>query len=77
MNPVIEAEYIAGENVLKLSAPLEGIQDHALLEVEIKHASVPSADQPWMRVAGSLSAEDGCAVAKAIREGFGRDEIEV
>lgn len=77
MSTVIEAEYIAAENVLKLSAPLEGVQDHALLEVEIKQASVAGADRPWMKVAGSLSAEDGSAIAKAIREGFGRDEIEV
>ena len=77
MSTVVEAEYLAGENVLKLSAPLEGVEDHARLEVEIKQAVVPPAEQPWMKLAGSVSAEDGRAVAKAIREGFGRDEIEV
>lgn len=77
MSTVIEAEYIAAENVLKLSAPLEGVEDHARLEVEIKPAAAPRTEQPWMKLAGSVSAEDGRAVAKAIRDGFGRDEIEV
>ncbi|HUP60269.1 MAG TPA: hypothetical protein VNA69_07605 [Thermoanaerobaculia bacterium] len=46
MSTIIEAEYIAGENVLKLSAPLEGIEDHARLEVEIKQAAGPRSEQP-------------------------------
>jgi len=77
MSTLIEAEYIAGENVLKLSAPLEGVEDHARLEVEIRHTIVSRAEQPWMKLAGSLSAEDGRTIANAIRDGFGRDGIEV
>lgn len=77
MSRFIEAEYIAAENILKLSAPLQGVEDHARLEVEIKQTVVPSTEQPWMKLAGSLNAEDGRAVAKAIHDGFGRDQIEV
>ena len=76
MTKTIEVEYIADERVLKLVAPLEGVEDHARLEVEIKETH-SQADQPWMKLAGSLSTEDGQAVARAIRDAFGRDEIEV
>ena len=76
MSRTVQVEYIANEGVLKLVEPLEGVEDHAQLEVEIRETS-PHPDQPWMKLEGSLSTEDGKALAKAIRDAFGRDEIEV
>lgn len=76
MGRTIKAEYIAEENILKLTQPLEGVRNHANLEVEIKEE--PQAqNQPWLRLAGSLPDEEGRALARAVREAFGRDEIEV
>ena len=75
MSRVIEAEYIAAENILKLSAPLQGVEDHARLEVEIKQTVGPRTEQPWMKLAGSLNTEDGRVVAKAIRDGFGETRL--
>ncbi len=76
MGRTVEAEYIAEENVLKLTEPLSGIRDHQKVEIEIRPAAV-AVDQPWLQLAGSLGDEDGRRVASAIREAFGRDEIEV
>ena len=71
----IEAEYLAEENVLKLSEPLTGVRDHARLAVEIKDSATPES-QAWMALAGSLNGRSGRAVARAVNEAFGR-EIEV
>jgi hypothetical protein len=76
MGKTIQAEYLADENILKLTQPLEGVKDHANVEVEIRE--LPSeGSQPWLRLAGSLSEEAGRDLARAVREAFGRDEIEV
>jgi hypothetical protein len=77
MTRTIEAEYLASENVLKLSGPLEGIRDHARLSLEIVSGTSATASQPWLAMQGSLSAEEGRDLAHRIREAFGRDEIEV
>jgi hypothetical protein len=76
MSRTVEAEYIADQNVLKLTEPLSGIGDHQKVEVEIRPA-LASADQPWLRLAGSLSDNEGRDLARAVRDAFGRDEIEV
>jgi hypothetical protein len=76
MGRTIEAESIAHENILKLAQPLSGVADHARVSIEVKEA--PSAsDQPWLALAGSLSEEEGRELARAVRDAFGRDEIEV
>ena len=75
MARTIEAEYLAEENVLKLSEPLTGVRDHAMLAVEIKDSSRPES-QAWMALAGSLDGHSGREVARAVNEAFGR-EIEV
>jgi hypothetical protein len=75
MARTIEAEYLAEQNVLKLSEPLAGVLDHAKLAVEIKDSSRPES-QAWMALAGSLDARSGREVALAVNEAFGR-EIEV
>jgi hypothetical protein len=76
MGRTVQAEYLAGENILKLTQPLEGVKDHANVVLEIRE--LPSeGSQPWLRLAGSLGEEEGRVVARAVREAFGRDEIEV
>ncbi|MEA2237823.1 MAG: hypothetical protein QOC81_2547 [Thermoanaerobaculia bacterium] len=75
MTRTIEAEYLADENVLKLTEPLTGVRDHAKVAVEIKDSSVHE-HQPWMALAGSLDGDSGREVAKAVNEAFGR-KIEV
>jgi hypothetical protein len=76
MGRTIEAEYIARDNVLKLAQPLSGVADHAKVSIEVK--DVPAAhDQPWLALAGSLTEEEGRELARAVRDAFGRDEIEV
>jgi hypothetical protein len=75
MSRTIEAEYIAEQNVLKLSEPLTGVRDHAKLAVEIRDSSSPEF-QPWLALADSLGAHSGSEVALAVNEAFGRD-IEV
>ncbi len=72
----IEAEYLADQNILKLAEPLSGIGDHEKVEVEIRQVSA-GRGQSWLKLAGSLSDEDGRTLAKSVREAFGRDEIEV
>jgi hypothetical protein len=76
MGKTIEAEYIARENILKLAQPLRGVADHAKVSIEVKEASATS-DQPWLALAGSLGEQEGRELARAVRDAFGRDEIEV
>jgi hypothetical protein len=76
MARTIEAEYLAEQNVLKLTEPLTGVRDHAKLAVEIKDSSTPQSQQPWMALAGSLDGHSGREVARLVNEAFGR-EIEV
>jgi hypothetical protein len=71
----VEAEYLAEENVLKLSEPLTGVRDHARLAVEIKDSATYES-QAWMALAGSLDGRSGREVARVVNEAFGR-EIEV
>jgi len=76
MGKTIEAEYIARENILKLAQPLSGVADHAKVSIEVKDPPA-ATDQPWLALAGSLSEEEGRELARAVRDAFGRDEIEV
>lgn len=76
MSRTVEAEYLARDRVLKLAEPLEGVRDHERIEIEIRQTT-SQAEQAWMRLAGTVNAEDGRAIALTIRDAFGRDEIEV
>jgi len=76
MSRTVEAEYLADGNILKLAQPLSGVADHARVSIEVKEAPVV-AFQPWLALAGSLSEEEGRDLARAVRDAFGRDEIEV
>lgn len=72
MSRTIEAEYIAEGNVLKLAEPLAGVRDHGKVRVTID-VSVTADRDDWP----TLSEEAGRDLARAVREAFGRDNIEV
>jgi len=76
MARTIEAEYIAREKILKLTQPLAGVADHARVSIEVKETP-PASDQPWLALAGLLDQEEGRELARAVRDAFGRNEIEV
>lgn len=73
MARTIEAEYLAEQNVLKLTAPLTDVRDHTKLAVEIKEVSATPQAQPWMSLAGSLDGHSGREVTRLVNEAFGRD----
>jgi hypothetical protein len=72
MSRTVEAEYIADTNVLKLTEPLDGVRDHEKVRVTID-GSVAPGRREWP----TLSEEAGRELARAVRDAFGRDEIEV
>jgi len=76
MGRTIEAEYIAREKILKLDEPLKGVADHARVSIVVKETQ-PAQTQPWLALEGSLTEEEGRELARAVRDAFGRDEIEV
>lgn len=72
MREVVEAEYLADEQLLKLERPLDGISDHQRVRVVIEQASVTDRDA-WPTV----SEDAGRDLAQAVRDAFGRDDIAV
>ncbi len=77
MSKVILAEYDAEHRTLKLAEPLAGVKDREKLRVAIEGAAPEDGERPWMKCAGMLSPEAGRQLAQAVREAFGRDEIEI
>ena len=69
MNRRVRAEYLAEEQKLKLDEPLEGVKDGEKVRIAIESG--------LESLAGSLSAEAGRELAAAVKDAFGRDEIEV
>jgi len=65
----VRAEYVAEERILKLAEPLEGVADHAPVEVTVTPTS-PDPDRPWLAFSGSLSKEAGEDFARALNEFF-------
>ena len=65
----VKAEYIADEQVLRLEEPLDGVRNGEKVLVLIE-SGIESLD-------GSLSVEAGREFAAAVKDAFGRDEIEV
>lgn len=76
MGRTIEAEYLAEQNVLKLTEPLTGVRDHAKVAIEVRETQETSG-KPWLALAGSLDEEAGRTLARTVREAFGRDGIAV
>jgi hypothetical protein len=67
MSKVVTAEYDAEANVLRLVEPLEGIPDHAIVDVEVMKKSRQS---DITSLSGSLSKEAAESLAKAVNELF-------
>ena len=65
MSRIVEAEYLAGERILKLASPLEGVGDHERERVVVEQTS--RGDWP------TLTEEAGRDFARAIRDAFGRE----
>ena len=70
MAKVVTAEYDASENALRLKEPLEGVKDHA--EVQVTVEAKPPADpgRPWLALSGSMPAEDADDLQRAMNELF-------
>ena len=68
MRRTIEAEYIAEENLLKLTEPLAGVRNHEMVRVTLDRPAAPErGDWP------TVSEEGGRDLTRAVREAFGRD----
>jgi hypothetical protein len=72
MSKIVEAEYLAQQNVLRLAEPLVGIGDHERVLITIDE-SAPIDHGAWP----TLSEEAGRELASAVKEAFGRDVIAV
>jgi len=72
MSKVIEAEYLAEEQILKLAHPLDGIRDHERVRVLVEQSAPPRRND-WP----TLDEEAGRELAQAVRDTFGRDGIAV
>ena len=72
MSKVVEAEYLVEQGVLKLAQPLVGDADHERVHVIVEQS--PSGQRnDWP----TLDEDSGRELARAVRDAFGRDEIEI
>lgn len=77
MSKVILAVYDAKRHALRLSEPLAGVNDNDKVRVAIELEAAEGPRRPWTRHRGTFDEESGRQIAAAIREAFGREEIEV
>lgn len=77
MSKTMFADYDPDRNTLTLEEPLEGIKEHIRVKVEIEALPTVKPIRRWMKHRGVLDEESGREIAAAIREAFGRDNIEV
>lgn len=70
MSKVVTVEYDAAEKVLRLDAPLEGVENHAKLQATLEKTAEDDAARPWLKFRGCLSKEDGEELAALIEEMF-------
>jgi hypothetical protein len=56
MPKTVAAEYLAEEQTLKLDEPLEGVADHARVQVLLTSGAATTA-RPWLNLKGSLPKE--------------------
>ena len=66
---VIEAEYDAETQTLRLLEPLEGIEDHARVTAVVTPVNA-NGKGPWSELRGILSKEAGEELARAVEEMF-------
>lgn len=72
MSKVVNAEYDAASNRLRLSEPLEGFADREMVSVIVHHAD---AKRPWSDLEGSLKGENAESFARAIEEAFPTEPV--
>jgi hypothetical protein len=71
MSKLVTAEYDASQNTLRLVEPLDGVQDHATVQVQvIEPENEKKPEPPWMALRGSLSKEAGEELSQALNELF-------
>lgn len=68
MGKKVVAEYDAAERTLRLAEPLEDLNDHEEVEVEITRSARPKSS--WMALEGTLSKEAADDLQNAINELF-------
>jgi hypothetical protein len=68
MSKVVDAEYDASENVFRLVAPLEGVEDHE--KVKLALLSSTTSNSSILAFRGCLSGENGEDFAARIDEMF-------
>lgn len=56
MPKTVAAEYLAEEQTLKLDEPLDGVADHARVQVFLTTGAAP-VSRPWIDLKGSLPKE--------------------
>jgi hypothetical protein len=75
MTRTVTAKYLAGEHVLRLDEPIEGLGDGALVRVTVE-SDAPDESHPWLALRNSLSVEAGDSLAQAVEEMFGKDQLD-
>ena len=68
----VTAEYDAEERTLRLAEPLEGVKDHAKVQVVVttEPGAIDDPERPWLAFEGKLSKEAGEELARAVEELF-------
>lgn len=67
MTRTITAEYLADEQKLKLSEPLDGVDDHQTVTVSVNLPS-RTRPRPWLELEGTLPAEVAEGWRESLRE---------
>ena len=71
MSKLVTAEYDATQNTLRLVEPLDGVRDHATVQLQVIDAEIEKKpEQPWMALRGSLSKEAGEELSRIVNEMF-------
>ena len=74
MSKVITAEYDADRKELKLAEPLEGVRNHATVQLMLLERPEPDSTRPWLAFSGCMSGENGEDFAHVIEEMFPREQ---
>lgn len=71
MTKLVTAEYDADQRTLLLEESLDGVQNHARVQLQvITPENVAEPQRPWMALSGSLSKEAGEELAQIMDEMF-------
>jgi len=71
MSKLIPAEYDAATHTLRLTEPVEGLQDHAQMRITIEEESAATGgERTWQELNGIMAGERGDEFARVIEEMF-------